>query len=257
MPSLDALVGALFVLGRLSGLVLSLPVVGTNSVPRQVKLLMVLSLTAVLAPVVPPPAAPPTIGLLVFGMVSEIALGVAIGFVARLIFSALSVAGEIIGMQTGHAAAAQFDPSLMVAQGPLGLLATLLASAMFLGLDLHLAAFRAVGLSFQGLPPGAGWDVLGAGSVWIEVAGVVVDAGSRLAAPIVVLVFLINVFVAVVTRLAPSMNAFFALGILLTMMAGQLTLFLVLPHMLEVHMGQMEWAFGRMQDLIDSLVAGR
>lgn len=257
MPGLDTIVGALFVLGRLSGLVLSLPVIGTNSVPRQVKLLLVLSLTAVLAPVVPAPALPPTIGLLAFGMVSELALGVAIGFVARMIFSALSVAGEVIGMQTGHAAAAQFDPSLMVAQGPLGLLATLLASGMFLGLDLHLVAFRAVGFSFQGLPPGAAWDVLGASAVWINVAGVVLDAGSRLAAPIVVLVFLINAFVAVVTRLAPSMNAFFALGILLTMMAGQLTLFLILPHLLEVHATQMEWAFGRMQALIDSLVAGR
>ena len=64
---------------------------------------------------------------------------------------------------------------------------------------------------------------------------VMVVTGFRLASPIIVLVFLINLFIAVVTRLSPQMNIFFSMGFILTIFGGEFIFLLSLPHMLTQH----------------------
>ena len=62
-----------------------------------------------------------------------------------------------------------------------------------------------------------------------------VALGLQLAGPILVMVWLVNVLVAVLARLAPKMNVFFSVGMTLTSSLGILLLAVSLPWLIAVH----------------------
>jgi flagellar biosynthetic protein FliR len=240
--------------GRIAGVMLTLPVLGMTGIPGPARALMSLALTVIIAPAVPQVVEPPTIAALTVGLLGEVVIGVLMGGLVRFMFGALSLGGELIGSQTGHAAALQFDPTLQLSQGPLGTMVVFLASAVFVGADLHLQFLVALADSFYVIPPGARVDLLAGAVMWVDLAGAVIELGARLAAPVVVLVFLINLFVAVITRLAPQMNIFFSVGMLLTLGAGLLIYFSALPLMLDTHLGAVRDTMALLPDLLGRMV---
>jgi len=90
---------------RVSGFLLTAPIIGTRALPRRVRLLMALVLTAVLAPLVnldPVFAAVAPLGaagLLI--AVQQLAIGAALGLVLRMIFVVFEFAGQVIAQQMG------------------------------------------------------------------------------------------------------------------------------------------------------------
>jgi flagellar biosynthesis protein FliR len=241
------------VAGRISGMFLVMPVYSMQGIPTQVRVFASLALAAVVAPVVPTAVAPATIIAMVLGMASEVMVGVLIGGVVRLVFGGLALAGEMMGAQTGHAAALQFDPTLQLSQGPVGAMGTFLASAVFVGLDFHLQLFLALSDSFYVLPPGGAFDIPSAGVYWIQLAGEVIQSGAQLAAPIIAMVFMTNLFVAVVTRLSPQMNIFFSLGMMLNLIGGQVLYYIILPHVLTEHVEMVRDAMGMIPGILQAL----
>jgi flagellar biosynthetic protein FliR len=172
------------------------------------------------------------------------------GGVVRLVFGAIVLAGELISSQIGHGAALLYDPTTQIAQGPLATLSGLLASLVFVGTNLHLEVVQIIGHSFERVPPGQVADLIAPGGVWITLAGWVIRAGLQLAGPALALVFLVNVFMGVIGRLAPSMNAFFGLGVILTMIFGELVFTLGMPHALEAHIQMLRESLGSMTEVL-------
>ncbi len=256
MPGLGWLVTGGLVAGRISGLFLIMPVFSMTGVPAQVRIIAALALAAVVGPVVPQAEVPGAVGTLLLGMVGEVMVGVLLGGVVRFFFGALALAGELMGSQTGHGSALQFDPTLQLSQGPVGALGTFLASAVFVGLDMHLQLIMAVGDSFWLLPVGKVADLTGGGLYWLESIRGVIEGGARLAAPVIALVFMSNLFVAVVTRLSPQMNIFFSVGIMLNLIGGQVMYYAVLPHVLVAHVDMVRDAMDYLPQMIETL-AGR
>ena len=79
------------------------------------------------------------------------------------------------------------------------------------------------------------------------------DLGIELATPVVAVVWLINLFVALLARLAPRMNAFFAVGTTLTGTVGLLMFTISIPWMLTVHAD----ALGDVVDAVVGLLGAR
>jgi len=229
------LVTAALVAARIGGAVMVMPGFATTGVPELYRLAAALCLTVVVTPVVPQ-AATPTLTLLVAGMVGEVLIGVVMGGAVGVLFGALTMAADFMGMQIGLRIAAVFDP-LSISQA--GLLATTsrwLATLVFLGANLHLWLLDAVGESFLLVPPGTASSPLAAGALWIPTLGHSIECGVRLAGPIIVLIFLIQAFMGILVRLAPSMNVFFAVGLVVNVMAGLGIFHESLPTLLVEHL---------------------
>lgn len=256
MPILGWLVTGALVAGRISGAFLVMPGFGSVGVPPLVRILGALCLTAIIAPLLPPLTAPPTLTLLVWGMTTEVFLGVLLGGTVRLAFGAIALAGELFSVQIGHGAAIQYDPSLQISQGPLGILSTLLATACFFGADLHLVMVRNIARSFQVVAAGGATNLTSASTVWLDISANIIAIGMQLSAPLLVMVFLLNFFTGVVTRIAPAMNAFFSLGMVLTVSGGMVVFTLALPHMLGAHLILMEEAIGAMSEILIRAIGG-
>ncbi|MEC7987219.1 MAG: flagellar biosynthetic protein FliR, partial [Myxococcota bacterium] len=175
----------------------------------------------------------PTLHVLVTLSVLEFMLGLLMGWLVNLVFSGVSMGMELISTQIGMAAAKQFNPSMSTSQSALGSLAILLAIGTFLGMDLHLQMIQILGNSFHQIPPGEVGDIVRGMSFWVEYSSVIVNYSMQIGAPIMGFVFLNNFFLAMLSRLAPSMNVFFSVGFLVSMIGGMILFALMLPMLFD------------------------
>jgi flagellar biosynthetic protein FliR len=156
-------------------------------------------------------------GLWVLGQ--QVLIGIAMGFAAKIVFTAFDVAGEFIALQMGLGFATFYDP-LNSSQTPviaefIGLVALL----FFLSINGHLLYVATLTQSFSAIPVGP--NALAAGS-WLnlaELGGKIFALGLLLSLPIVVALMITNIALAVLTRAAPQLNIF-SLGFPLTLIGG-------------------------------------
>ncbi|HPO20994.1 MAG TPA: flagellar biosynthetic protein FliR, partial [Rubrivivax sp.] len=96
---------------RALALLTSLPVIGTRTVPRRVRVAFAAFVAYTAQPVLPAPPAVTLDSPLLLGLVAQQAvIGLALGFAVRLAFAAVEFAGELIGLQMGLNFAGFFDP---------------------------------------------------------------------------------------------------------------------------------------------------
>ncbi|MFH1469859.1 MAG: flagellar biosynthetic protein FliR [Pseudomonadota bacterium] len=229
------LITAFLVAARVAGAVMVMPVFATLGVPRMYRLAAALCLTVIIAPTAPQVGVP-TLSVLVLGMIGEVLVGVVMGGTVGVLFGALTLASDLMGMQIGLRIAAVFDPLSVEQTGLIASLARWLATLVFLGADMHLFLLEAIGDSFQLVPPGSASDPLAAGALWVPTLGYAIACGLRLAGPVMVLLFLVQAFLGVLVRLAPSMNVFFAVGLVVNVIAGLALLHETLPILLVEHL---------------------
>ena len=230
---LDAIVRTLYAYAwpflRITGLLLVAPVFGANVVPRRVKMVLAVTLTLVIAPMVPPaPAMEPFSALALLTALQQVLIGVAIGFAVQVVFDALLLAGQAIAMTMGLGFATLVDPSRGIATPVVGQFFIILGLLMFLAVDGHLLLLHVLADSFRWMPPGpAGIDSVSLATL-VAWGGKIFEAGIVIALPAVVGLLVINVALGVVSRAAPQLNLF-AVGFPLGMLFGFLMLVLSLP----------------------------
>lgn len=230
------------VLSRVAGLMAALPLFGGNRLPAQVRIVTVLMLTLTCFPILQlrAPAAMPTDG---FGLglllLSEVMIGLTLAFVTQAVFAAVEFCGQIVGMQMGFTIASVIDPTMGTQTQLMSALQTLLATMLFLSLNIHHVFIKAIIDSFALLPIG-GWHLSGELiSFFIQKTTDVFVMGIRLAAPVMVALLLSSVALGIMARAFPQMNVFMLslplnIGLGLLILGATLTIFF---HVLEVSFG--------------------
>jgi flagellar biosynthetic protein FliR len=233
--STELLITMGFVASRIGGVFMIMPALGARGVPAMTRILCILALTVLVAPMVPMATITPTMGFLVFGIMTEVIVGVIIGGTVTFMFGSLALACNLMSNQIGHGAAQLFDPMLKVSHGPIATLVSLLAAGVFVGTNQHLILLINVTDTFHIVPPGSVVNPIGGGRFWVVIFSEMMTAALSMAGPVLALVFVIHCFVAVLTKLAPQMNIFFSLGMIMTMVAGTWMVHIILPHQFEAH----------------------
>lgn len=193
---------------RALGVILLLPAMGgEKSIPVMVKLALAFCLAVLLAGLVPGGTVPGDIWGLVFAIVGEVVVGLAMGFMVRMSFSAVEMAGRMITSEIGMSATPGFGAP-DVASEPLAGFVTTLAVLLFFLFGAHLTVLTAFARSFDFAAPGAG--LLGHGAVEqvTRATGRVIELGLRIAAPFIALNFLVTLAFSVLGRAVSRMNVF-------------------------------------------------
>jgi flagellar biosynthetic protein FliR len=250
---LDAWLAAFaFPLVRLLGLMMSAPVFSNRGMPTRVRLVAGLGIALAILPAAPPmpDIAPGSgIGLLILG--EQVFIGVAIGFVVRVVFAAIDLAGSFIGMQMGLSFALFFDPNSGGQSAVLADFMSMVAVLLFLALDGHLVMIELLLRSFEWLPVGAG--LRGEGWGLIPRYGVVIfSTGLLLALPLLAVMLVTNTALGVLTRAAPQLNLF-AIGFPVTMTAGFFALILLMSNFGPVAQNIFERGFEMVPALLEAL----
>ena len=195
---------------RTAALVGSIPIISGGQTPAKLRtgLAVVLALVTypVVAPYIPHQSFAPANLAVLIGQ--EALLGVMIGLMARLIFTAVEFGGNIIGYQMGFAAANVYDPQNQHQLSLMSQFQNVFAILIFLSLDVHHLFLRVMVSSYQLLPPGQ-LDLSGdAVPFLMEMAGHMFVLAVRFSAPILALLLLSGLVLGILARIFPQLNVF-------------------------------------------------
>ena len=235
---------------RMAGVIAGLPIFNADGVPKSATVFGALGVSVLLLPSVPIVTQPETLSTLLSYAVMELLYGSMLSFGVRAAFAAVTFAGELISIQTGLAMASMFNPLQNATASSIGVLTMWISGLAFVLSNLHLRVIEIVALSFHKVPPGQLASAMGSMSMLVEAVGASILLGVQLAGPILAMVFVINVVVAILARLAPRMNVFFSVGMTVTGTVGLLLFFTVLPWILAVHHGAVDGAVGAIGRLL-------
>ena len=218
----------LVLVSRIGGLLAALPVFSGRTIPIKVKLGLVLTLSLMLAPSIPMPTVSLDPVVLAGGMLSEITIGVTIGLAVRLMFGALEVAGELLGIQMGFGAVHLFDPTTSHQTPMIAQFFTMLASLIFLSLNAHLFAMATIIHSYEAIPAFGAHLSSHLGEEILLLSQRMFTIGLKLSAPVLITILLINVLMALLGRAVPQVQVF-VLSFPITIAGGLLVLSLGMP----------------------------
>lgn len=205
MNELSPLVRLGLLLIRPGMLVMLTPFAGGPSAPARAKLGLMVALALLLAPVVPAPAVLSS-GNLAFVVARELAIGLSLALVVTALVAGAEFGGHLVGHQIGFTYGATVDPASGVRNTVLASLYGMLATLALFTADAHHRFFRALGDSYRTLPMGEG----GVSPALVDgvrsTLALVLTTGLRLAAPILLVLLLVEVAMALLARSAPALN---------------------------------------------------
>lgn len=253
---LDAWMAALFYpMVRILALVAVAPVFSNAAMSQRIRLLAGLAITLGLAPALPAmPLIAPGSGVGLAILAEQALIGVAMGFALRLVFTAIDLAGEMIGLQMGLSFATFYDPQTSAQSSVIAEFLNLVATLVFLAMDGHLMLLMAVAKSFSLLPIGVA--ILGSAGIGglVKFGAIVFSSGVMLALPLLAALLITNIALGVLTRAAPQLNIF-AVGFPVTLVTGFSVLLLCLTYMGPFFQRMFEQAYAIIEALLGTGIA--
>jgi flagellar biosynthesis protein FliR len=190
---------------RLTGLMLFAPFFGSAVIPARIKAILVLALTAVLFPVVGHDIPARPISAWPFLVVTELMIGVGMGLAANLVFEAAQLSGQVLGIQMGYSLVNILDPQSQVDTPVISMFYQSIVLLLFLRMDVHYWLLRAVGNSFDYLPPGSAHI----GSLFtlavVRGAGDLFGLGVQIAAPVLSATLAADIVLGLLGKASPQM----------------------------------------------------
>ena len=206
------------------------PLLGNRSVPNSIRVVMAFVLTVAIAPVLPIPQPVALVsgdGLLV--LLQQIAVGTALGFTLRIVFAALELSGQFMGLQMGLSFASLYDP-INGAQTPvISQFLVMTGVLLLLAMNGHHMVLSALTQSFVDVPVSAQLSSHGFATL-LQWSGVIFSTGLQIALPVTAALLATNLAIGMMTRAAPQLNIF-AVGFPLTLGAGFLVLYLIMAYL--------------------------
>jgi len=144
------------IMARVAPLLFFMPITGSRNVPAQIKIMVTISTALVLAGMVPVDATmlPQTsLGLVLF-VGSEVIFAGILAVFARMLFAAIQLAGQMVGIQMGMGMAGVMDPQFGSQVSIIGQFWNLLAILFFLAINGHHLYFKTLADSFNWIRPG-------------------------------------------------------------------------------------------------------
>lgn len=190
-----------------------------NGFPAQVKGMLAIGLAIAVAPRVGAGYQSGDTGAFLLDMVRELAVGATLGFLVFLAFSAIQSAGSFIDLFGGFQLAQAFDPQAMINGAQFTRLFQLTALALLFATGGYQLIIGGLVRTFDAIPLAGGFDLADPAKEMVTGVTQMFLAALQIAGPLIVVLFLADVGLGLLTRVAPALNAFalgFPLKIMLT-----------------------------------------
>ncbi len=211
---------------RIAGFFMVMPLFGTRLVTQKIRLLLSITVTVVVTPLLPP--MPILDGLSMATMLvtaQQLFIGIAFGLVLEVLMQIFIMSGQMVAMQTGLGMAQMVDPSNGVTVAVVAQWFLIFVNLLFVSLNGHLVAieilvdsFFAIPVASSGISSDTLWVVANLGQ-WMFSAAIV------LALPAITAMLMVNFAFGTMARLAPQLNIF-AVGFPVTMMLGLIVIWI-------------------------------
>ena len=199
----------LVVFARVGSLLATLPILSAREFPMKLRILLGAAIAVLLSPFLTSfPLEGVPAGSLVRCLAIEICVGLLLGFVCRLVFFALDMAGSLIATEMGLIMPSELNPLTNAQSTVPSIVLYWMAVMLWFSLDLHHWMIAAIQRSYA-LAPVGGTHLSPAlfDDVLRKTSGIF-SLGVQIAAPILGVSFVISLVFSMLGRAVPQMNVF-------------------------------------------------
>lgn len=225
---------------RMTAFLVIAPPFSYNAIPLRIKGMLAIGLALAVAPRVTDGYVSADTAGFVTALVLEIVVGGALGFLVMIVFSAVQSAGMLIDIFSGFQVAQSFDPQAGIDGAQFTRLFHMTALALLFTSGGYQLIIGGLARTFSALPLGGGIDLASPVEAMTGAVGQMLVAAVQIAGPLLVVLFLSDVGLGLLTRVAPALNALalgFPLKILITLILGG-TVLVAMPGIVASLTGQ-------------------
>jgi flagellar biosynthetic protein FliR len=227
------LVALLLATSRIFAWSMIAPPLATGGIPKAIRV----PVSAAIALAVLPTAQQHVPGLetaaVLSALVLQVAIGMGLGFLTRMLFTAVESAGSLLDVFGGFSLAMAYDPLTTTTSSIFGRFYGLLCTTLLMVTDAHLYVFQGFLNSFTAIPLDAGMSLHRLGAALTSGVSELFISALQIAGPLVIVYFIADLALGVLSRIAPQLNAFslsFPIKIGLTFLLVGLT-FVTMPNL--------------------------
>lgn len=214
---------------RITGFLFALPIISSGIIPAYIKVGLAMFISIVIAPGLPDHDFVDVLSLDGLSIsIAQILIGLVIGFIVKIVFSAMETGGYVIGQTMGLGFAQMNDPANGITVPVISQFYTVLATLIFLILNGHLIMINVLVESFTVIPI-TDYSNITSG-IWklILWSGWIFTGAVLIALPAVGALLLVNIAFGVMMRAAPQLNIF-TIGFPISLMLGLIFIMFTLP----------------------------
>lgn len=182
----------------------------------------------------------------------EVFIGIVMGFVTRLFFFAVTIAGELVSVSMGLGQAQVFNPMMGTMSNAMEQFYSVLAMLVFLAFNGHHMMISGLNDSFISQPIAElNFQVATLGEIVLRVQNFFV-VGIKIAAPVLISMIIVQLGMALLSRVVPQINVIFT-STSVTALVGFLILFVSLPLLVMQMSGLMDYSMTEFMKFIKAI----
>lgn len=166
-------------------------------------------------------------------VMKEFIVGMSIGFVAYIAYTAIYIAGEIIDMQIGFGIVNVMDPISNIQVPVTSNIYFIICMLLFLSINGHHMIIKALFDSFTSLPLGSAVFDASLADGLIAVFTSVFTTGFKIAAPVIATILITDIALGTISRMVPQLNIF-VIGMPLKIFIGIVILIITIPMFVQI-----------------------
>lgn len=245
----------LLVLVRTTGIFLMTPIFSAAEVPYTYRAWVAATIALVLYPSAAPHVlAPASFDLpIVLYFAEALAVGLLIGLILQVYYTAFLLAGEFYSLQMGFGIVNVMDPLSEASIPILGQVKSMFALLVFTVINGHHMVIESLAYSFQAVPalafPATNQELVAG---LIKAAREMFLIAFQIAAPIIGTVFLIELVMGIMSKVAPQLNVM-EVGFQVKIVTGLTLFYLLLPDMFRVSTNVFSRSFRVLHGLLNQV----
>ena len=220
------------ILLRMSAFIVSAAIFSTSNIPAPLKILAAVVFTIVIFNPIATNEAMVRLsesqGDLLMLAGREVLVGIVLGFVTRLFFFAVAMAGEIVSVSTGLGQAQMYNPMMGSMSNAMEQFYSIIATLVFLSMNGHHTIILGIVESFNSTPVAElsfGYSSFAEMVMKIQSFFII---GIKISAPVLISMMIIQLGMAMLSRVVPQINVMVTSSSV-TVLIGFLIMFVSLP----------------------------
>lgn len=249
----EKLIDLLLIFSRITAFIVVSPGFSFKSMPTIAKVMLAVAFTMSVNGLSEQVVMVENLYVLLFYVIREALIGLAMGFVTQLIFTGIEIAGQLIDFQVGFSMGSIYDPATGVHASNYGRLYYWLALSIFFFTDMHHMVIQGLLDSFKLIPIGTatltGMSVEGVVHLFSEVFRI----GLVLGAPMIVVALIVDIVLGIISRSVPQINVLM-LGMPLKILVSFFFMMMLLPNVVQSITHMMPKIGEYLHEFVESLI---
>ncbi|WP_314425300.1 flagellar biosynthetic protein FliR [uncultured Microbacterium sp.] len=193
---------------RITAFLVIAPPFSHGTIPMRIRAMLGVGLALAVSPVIAQGYERLDTGAFMFALVGQAITGALLGFLVMVLFSAIQGAGHLVDTFGGFQLAQAFDPAMAINGAQFTRLFQMTAIMLLFASDGYQLVLAGLFRSFDAIPVTAMIDLAEPAHALVGAAGQMMLSAVQIAGPLLIVLFLADVGLGLVSRVAPALNAF-------------------------------------------------